>query len=183
MEQFLLLVAALFLTTQSSFTQERQEALNFPNNPELKEFNDAANSHQDDLLFKALWYTAPYSRLHYALGVARSGFAYPGREVPPAHQDARSGRLSEEQMEEIRRMLRDPRLRPSTVPLKPQEGEIHTAIVFFNRGGYTRYDYVGALPSGVQVIIDFIKSEIEEQERRQSEEELRKRGEQSTPQP
>jgi hypothetical protein len=183
MKRCLLLFAALLISVQACFAQEQRKTGNILDEMTLKEFNDAANARQEDLLLKALWYIAPYDRVYHVVVLTQDGMAYTAREVPHAHQASKWGRLSAEQLEEVRRMLANPNLKPGSDPLKFHKGKAHTAFVFFNGDAYARYDYVGSLPSEVQGVLDFVRSEIERQESRRSGEERRKHEGRATPEP
>src|SRR2546429_10024026 len=71
----------------------------------LKWFDESANSHDPDLLFKALWYVGS-PRAYQVLELYTTGMAYTYRDVPNwAIQASHSGILNTEQLSEIRQML------------------------------------------------------------------------------
>jgi hypothetical protein len=186
MKRYALLFLALWLLVLSCLAQDKQQSSTGLDGSSLRWFEDDANRRQDTLLFKSLEYTAPYAGLYFELRLDKDGNAFTARIVPNwAVQNSRHGKLTAEQIEEVKRMLAAPYFQSPTSPGAPERGERYTAFVFFKGGDYARSDYSGPLPVEVREVVDFVKAEIERQEKLRHEKwlEEQKQKTQSEPPP
>src|ERR1051325_2057021 len=113
--------AALALLAASCLAQEKPRPSSNLNESSLRQFEDDANRHDDALLFKSLTYTAPYAGLYFELVLERDGNAFMARVVPNwAVQASQRGKLSAEQVEEVKRMLSDSHFQSHPTPAEPK---------------------------------------------------------------
>lgn len=171
MKEHVLLFIFLWLSVMSCLAQEKQDVADDPDRSSIRWFEEAANDDRDGLLFKSLEYTAPYSRMYFELRLDAEGNAFTARVIPGwAVQNSRYGKLSAEQIKEVKQMLEANYLQVSPSPTEAREGEKCTAIVFVSSKGYARYNFGGFLPVEVQRVVDFVNAEIEKQEKLRYEE-------------
>ncbi len=173
MKRFALLFVLLWLLVISCPAQDKRQPTSDLDGSSLHWFEDDADRHQDTLLFKVLEYTAPYSGLYFELMLEKDGNAFTARMVPNwAAQNSHHGKLSVEQLEEVKRMLASPYFQSFPTPTEPERGERYTAFVFFKGSDYARFDYSGSLPVEVRKVADFVNAEIDKQEKLRYEKRL-----------
>ena len=166
MQKYVCLFVAFWLLVGSCLAQDQRKTPGDLDGSPLRWFEDAARDNHEGLIFKSLNYTAPYSAHYYELRLERNGAAFSARVVPNwAVQNSQWGKLSAEQVDEVKRMLAAHYFQSPPPITEPKAGERYNALIFFNGRDYSRYDYSGPLPVEVQAVIDFVKAEIERQEK------------------
>src|SRR3954470_17308241 len=96
------LFLALLLYAPNCPAQDETPELRWNNNS-IEWFNEAANFHQEGLLFKALQYEAPYPGFYQATTLTRNGIAFAGRVVPNwAVQNSIGAKLDDQQLEQVK---------------------------------------------------------------------------------
>ena len=131
--------------------------------PPPRWFNIAGGHLDDEQIFKAQWYDAPYPGHYRVLQLNSDGSAGTCREVPNwASQNSKFGKLSAQQLADIRRRIAALELKP-TPPATPEPGQRHMAIAFRKKAEVIRHDFIGPASADVQAIIDRVSREIHAQ--------------------
>lgn len=166
MKRYVIFVTVLFalsLFVQICPAQAKSESPQYTHS--IKEFHEAADRNLPALLFKVLQYQSPYPGSYQELNLNKDGLAYSARVVPDwAIQNSRSAKLSESQIQEIRKMLARLNSTSTSHMPEPSPGKVYTAFVYDDGKAFARRDYTDSIPAEVQSIFDFVNSEIEKQE-------------------
>jgi len=151
-----------FLLLQPQVCSAQDQALRLREAEARKAFDEAANQHDPDLIFKALWYSeSPVS--YYELELYTTGVAYTARVVYDwAVQASHSGILSAAQLNEIKRLLAE--LKPPETTAKSQAGQKYMVFVYVNGDKYVRSDFAGdSVPGSIENIIKRVDAEMSEE--------------------
>jgi hypothetical protein len=134
-------------------------------------FHHSANSHAKKLLFKVLQFTAPYPGYYLETSLDTNGNVFSARIVPDwAVQGSRHAKLDSNRLNQVRQILAQLNLSATPADLKPQQAQLHTALVFYDGHTFSRFNYNGALPAEIEAILALIENELAVATEAQSEE-------------
>jgi hypothetical protein len=128
----------------------------------LESFNRDVEYQEENLIFKACWYVAPYETGYYKIRVFDDGRVVYWHEVPDwAIQSSGSGKLSDALVEMIQRQIELLDVNEYGKPTEIEYGKTHTAFVFFRGSTVIRMDFAGDLPKEIGAIIEEGKSGLQ----------------------
>jgi hypothetical protein len=124
-------------------------------------FYEDANYHSKTLLLKVLQFTAPYSGYYQETSLDTNGNAFTGRMVPNwAVQNSANAKLDGALLAQIRQMLAQLSVPSTPAFLEPQQGQLHSAFIFYDGHDFLRLNYNGSIPAQIGVILAIIHKEF-----------------------
>lgn len=134
-------------------------------------FYTDANNHSKTLLLKLLQFTAPYPGYYQETSLDADGTAFSARVLPNwAAQNSVSAKLDDALLAQIRLMLAQVNVPSTPVAVKPRQGRLHSAFVFYDGQDFVRLNYNGPNPAQIDAILAILNKEFEAASRAWAEE-------------
>ena len=120
-----------------------------------------ANSQPKTLLLKVLQFTAPYPGYYQQTSLDTNGNALTARVVPDwAVQNSANAKLDDALLAQVRQMLAELNAAATPAGVEPQQGQLHSAVVFFNGHDFLRLNYNGPIPAQLEAILAILNKEF-----------------------
>ena len=162
MNKYLLLFLLMWLLIGAVSGQTGEQSVSKIDSLPPKCFFSDKNT--NTLLVKSVEQDSPNSRVFHVLMLCENGDTIKYRYVENwAFQSRHRGKLTTEQIEEIKQMLTSLDSLFLSASTEPKEREKFTTFNFFNGFKYLQHNYSGDLSIKAQQVIDFVKAEIQKQ--------------------